>query len=537
MLPAMTVSGRSLGFARRATSQRCASASEPETRAARRAVSRNAALLWALTTCLTLSLTGCEQGGEANQAEALQLEALSVERNASPTAEPRRRPPDILLITLDTLRADHLGCYGYERRTSPRIDELAAVATLYSRAYAAAPWTLPSHASLFTGKYPAEHGARTFKAEEGEAREGALDDSHLTLAEALKAEGYRTAAFVGNAVYLEPRFQLDQGFDSYYNERTYARTLTRLLVEWLEEYRGEDAEDPFFLFANYVDTHNPYNAGKRHDDPGFVEEGKSRESHRLYQELRPWILQRKKPFPDEKLKLLIDQYDTAIYNLDAELGFLVETLKRLSLYDNTLIVLTSDHGEFFGEHELIDHGKDVYQEVLWVPLIIKYPGQQEGRIDDRLLSGVHVPRLVVSQLTGPMAERNLRLFPRAPGRDPVIGQNYFTMPYDFNLNPWERDRFDRVRTALYEWPYKYIRDSSGAEELYHLEKDPGETVDLRDRESEVARRLAERLEAHEAGVHDAGSLRPARAPSGEQIEHLRALGYLPMDSEDAGALD
>jgi arylsulfatase A-like enzyme len=502
-------------------------------RATCHAASRGAAVLGALTACLVFSSASCERGGRGVDSQL--VEASSIEPTASPAAESGRRPPNVLLLTLDTLRADHLGCYGYERKTSPRIDALAEVGTLYSRAYAAAAWTLPSHASLFTGKYPAEHGARTFQLEEGDVREGALDESHLTLAEALKAEGYRTAAFVGNAVYLGTRFQLDQGFDSYYNERTYARTLTRLLVEWLREYEAEGPEDPFFLFANYVDTHNPYNAGKRHDDPGFVEDGKQRESHPLYEELRPWILQRKEPFPDEKLQLLIDQYDTAIYNLDAELGFLFRTLEHLGLYNNTLIVLTSDHGEFFGEHELIDHGKDVYQEVLWVPLIVKYPGQQEGHLDDTPVSGVHVPQLVVSQLPGPMAERSLRHFLRGPGRGAVVGENYFTMPYDFNANPWERERFDRVRTAFYEWPYKYIRDSTGAHELYDLEEDPGETVDLCDRESEVARRLAGQLEAHEAAGRRVGSFRPASAPNAEQVENLRSLGYLPTKSRGAGA--
>jgi arylsulfatase A-like enzyme len=486
----------------------------PVKRAIDYAVSHGGAVVGVLTACLLLSSASCEQGGEATGVDSPRL-------------------PNVLLLTLDTLRADHLGCYGYQRKNSPQIDAFAEVATLFPRAYAAASWTLPSHASLFTGKYPAEHGARTFKREDGRAWEGALDESQLTLAEALKAEGYRTAAFVGNTVYLKPRFRLDQGFDSYFNERTYARTLTRLVVEWLQEHQAAGTEDPFFLFANYVDTHNPYNVGKRRDDPGFLEEGKQRNSYPLYEELRPWILQRKEPFPGEKLQLLIDQYDTSIYNLDAELGFLFQSLEQLGLYDDTLIVLTSDHGEFFGEHELIDHGKDLYQEVLRVPLIVKYPGQREGRVDDTLVSGVHVPQLVVSQLPRRVAERNLRHFPRAPGRGAVLGENYFTMPYDFNRNPWERERFDRVRTAFYEWPYKYIRDSTGAHELYDLEQDPGETVNLYDREPKVAQRLAARLEAHEAASRRLESALPASAPTVEEIENLRALGYLPAEPDGA----
>jgi arylsulfatase A-like enzyme len=410
------------------------------------------------------------------------------------------------------------------------LDEFAEVATFYPRAFATSPWTLPSHASLFTGVYPFEHGAHAFKIEEDQAREGALEGSHLTLAEVFKAEGYRTAAFVGNAVYLNQRFQLDQGFESYFNERTYARALNRLVLDWLRQHGSQ----PFFLFINYVDTHNPYNAGKRSDDPGFLEPDEDRQSYYLLEELRPHILKRERPFPHDKVRLLIDQYDTAIFNLDAEIGNLLVQLRKMALYEDTMIVLTSDHGEFLGEHELIDHGKDLYQPVLWVPLIIKNPGQREGKVDTSVVSGAHLPHLILLQLPRDVAERNLPSFPNAPGRQPALGENYFTMPYDFNRNPWERERFDRVRAALVEWPYKFIHDSRGRHELYELENDPGESKNLFRLRPEVVRRLSRQLE--QSGVHSGAVGEPSdvRPPNREEIENLKALGYLGEDSNPAG---
>jgi arylsulfatase A-like enzyme len=142
-------------------------------------------------------------------------------------------PPNVLLITLDTLRADHLGCYGYDRPTSPNIDAFAKVATFYPRGYASAPWTLPTHGSLMTGLYPFEHGAHTFKINEKRAEVGVLADRHVTLAETLRAEGFQTAAFVGNDVYLKQRFKIHQGFETYFSERTYADQLNAMAFEWL----------------------------------------------------------------------------------------------------------------------------------------------------------------------------------------------------------------------------------------------------------------------------------------------------------------
>lgn len=191
---------------------------------------------------------------------------------------------------------------------------------------------------------------------------------------------------------------------------------------------------------------------------------------RGFAELRPRILKREKPLPLERIELLKKQYDTAIFNVDTELRGLFKMLANLGIYDDTMIVLTSDHGEFFGEHDLIDPGKDVYDPVLRVPIIIKNPGQLVGRIDETVIAGTDIPHLILSQLPQAMAQRNLAGFSRGPDRQTVLGESHFTMAYDVNRNPWARERFDRVRTAVIEWPYKIIHDSTGRHELYELEQ-------------------------------------------------------------------
>jgi len=436
-------------------------------------------------------------------------------------------PPNVLLITLDTLRADHLGCYGYDRPTSPNIDAFAKVATFYPRGYASSPWTLPTHASLMTGLYPFEHGAHTFKINEKRAEVGVLGEHHVTLAEVLRDEGFQTAALVGNDVYLKQRFKIHQGFETYFSERTYADRLNKMAFEWLEE-RGQE---PFFLFLNYVDTHNPYNARKRPDDPGFLKPGDDRQSFYIYQDLRPQVLKREEPYPAETVQHVTNQYDTAIHVVDEELENLFEKLKQLGLYDNTLIILTSDHGEYFGEHELIDHGKDVYQPAVWVPLIIKKPGQHEGEVDETIVTSAEIPNLIFQNFPADMAKRGFAQFPLAPGAEIALSENYFTMADDFNYQPHEQARFNRVRTVVFDWPYKYIHDSSGNHELYDLAKDPEELQNLYATKTRVGKKMARQMRSFMDERNTVKEAESVRIPNEQEIESLRALGYL-SDEDD-----
>lgn len=441
-------------------------------------------------------------------------------RTAPPGAP--ARPPNVLLVTLDTVRADHLSAYGYPVATSPRLEALARHATLYRRALATSPWTIPTHGSLFTGKFPFEHGAITFKVDQPEARNAwPLPAEHLTLAEALREAGYQTAAFVANGGYLAPHWGFDQGFDSYLARQVWAAELNKPIKRWLKR----QARAPFFLFVNYIDAHRPYNSVAR---PGLLPRPVTPpDDGRLLMRLADEVLPARKPVPAELRQKVIDQYDTALANLDEELGRLIDRLVELGLYDDTLIVVTSDHGEYFGEHHLVEHSKDVYEAALRVPLLVKLPGQREGRVDETPISSVDLPRLVLEALPVEAARARLERFPYQPGNHPLLAENEFTRAKDLVGRPWSW-RFDRIRTAFYEGPFKLLRSSDGRHELYELERDPHESSDLAGQDkARLARLLAslERFEGSRARYRHAGP--PALAePDAQERELLRSLGYL-----------
>ena len=431
--------------------------------------------------------------------------------------------PNILLIVPDTLRADHLGCYGYGRNTSPRIDRLSATAVRYSRAIASSPWTVPSHASMFTGLFSFEHGARTRKdpalAPADLIEKLALE--HTTLAEVLRQVGYVTGAIVANAAYLHPGFQLNQGFGDYSVNHVRSPLINEMVFSWLEA----NGDKPFFLFVNYMDTHRVYNTSPR---PGLLPTPAVQDNGELLDELVRRVLPGQGQIPQDLVQKVIDQYDTAIANVDASIGALLDGLAAMGLDDNTLIVLTSDHGEYFGEHHLVEHSKDVYQPVLFVPLIIKTPGTPIARVDDTLISSVDLPHMILSLLPPSVASKCMSEFPHVPGHHPVLSENYYSRAKDL-YNPTWGHRFDRVRTVIYGWPYKYIRSSDDRHELYDLIRDPSETNDLISVRPDVAQRMARQLADFQARRRAARSVTPKTGPveyDESMLEKLRDLGYV-----------
>jgi arylsulfatase A-like enzyme len=429
--------------------------------------------------------------------------------------------PSVILITLDSLTASHLGCYGYARETSPHIDAFASQATLYRRAYSTSPWTLPTHASIMTGKFPFEHGAHNFKLKGNAPREYPLDESFLTLAEALKREGFATAALTANTGYLAPRWKLNQGFDVYANRRVNGEGLNKAAFKWLDAHRDES----FFLFLNYMDTHSPYNVIKPSQRPDFLANVSSRHADPLFKDLMERMIDGEARLPEADVELLGDLYDIAIANIDEYMQALFERLRELGLYEEVMIVLTSDHGEYFGEHGLVEHGKDVYQGGLWIPLIVKYPNQRKGEIVEGEVSSADIPRLIFSRFPREIAKRYLPQFSDEASERIVISENYYVYPAFWKLG--RLNRFNRERAVVYDWPYKLIRSSDGKHELYDLESDPDETENLFARQSDLAEEMRDRFERFKSGRVE--MLEPgdeAIAPTPEQIEELKALGYL-----------
>lgn len=437
-------------------------------------------------------------------------------------------PPNVILIVLDTVRADHLSCYGYARATTPAIDAFAAGADRYELARSSAPWTLPAHAALFTGRFTFQHRADAFERFDPQTNSTVVEDAgplmpdEVTLAEALLAERYRTGAIVGNRAYVSPATGLDQGFEQFDNDRKDASAMTAKAVAWLDGLKGAQ---PFLLFMNYMDAHRPYNsaplAGPRAAElPPPPPEGESGATYldALYTEL----FDQGRPASPETVRKAIDAYDLAIANLDLGLARLFDELKRRGLYDDALIVVCSDHGEYFGEHQLVEHSKDVYEPALRIPLIVKRPGQGAGRVLSAPTSIADVPRLILASLPAALEAKYAAQFP-GTARLPMFAELSFSRRKD--LEHWPK-RFDRTRSAMYVEHYKVIRSSDGQNELYDLAADPSEQRDLYASRPTEARALLQQLQRTQErfGGHRSGT--PLPEPTPEELEILRQLGYV-----------
>ncbi len=426
-------------------------------------------------------------------------------------AEPAQ-PPDVILITLDTTRADHLGVYGYERPTSPRIDAFAKEAVVYERAWVTSPWTLPSHASMLTGKHPTSHGAH-YDAEAGNAtitevlgfvprgnyRANRLGQDQVTLAELLYARGYATGGFAGGH-WLAPEFGLMQGYEK---QVTGAATLAgrpgdELNAEVFAWLKAVPPQRPVHILINYFDAHDPY-----HAVPG-----------------QPPMPPLSEPYADPEARRKVDLYDGEIRLMDGFVGELLDLLKRLGRYEDALIIITSDHGELFGEHGEWKHGPFLYEELMRAVMIIRMPGGEGGgrrvwgqaSLVDLLplvadVVGFELPEGVEGTMPG---ERKLAV---AEARPPGV------------LLRQRGESMDRTLTAGVDWPYKLIESSRGDRDLYNLERDPEEGAPVAG-DDDVATHLSTSLDAYRARARPPEQVERARSSSPETEEHLRALGYI-----------
>jgi arylsulfatase A-like enzyme/Tfp pilus assembly protein PilF len=402
--------------------------------------------------------------------------------------------PPIILISIDTCRADHVGCYGTGPSATPNLDRLAAHALRFTHVLSPVPMTLPSHCSMFTGMTPLGHGVHdnlTYR----------LDDGCLTLPEILRKHGYRTAGITG-AFVLDARFGIGQGFEHYddridtgtggstrLNERK-AQEVTRLALQWIEQApRGR-----FFLFLHYYDPHAPY-----------------------------------EPPQSFAASFASDPYRGEIAYVDDCLGQLFAKLDALDLYKRSLILVTSDHGEGLGEHGESGHGYYIYQSTLHVPLIIKLPGRTEARVVDEPAGLIDLAPTILGQV-------GLALPAAMTGRDLLDGgtrareakQPSAPRPdaqralYCESLTPTKHGCAPLLGVVRGE--LKYIQTTRP--ELYDLARDPRESRDLITERARQANELRAGLETWLAQA--AGPELPGRraAPDEEMRARLQSLGYI-----------
>jgi len=436
--------------------------------------------------------------------------------------------PNVLLITVDTLRADHVGAWGYERPTTPTIDALAARGLRFARATAPAPWTLPSVASLNTGLSPLTHSLQS--------PNDTLPIEAVTLAEILQSRGYTTAGVVSNTL-LKPRMGHAQGFDSFYldEQSDHASISTPEVTAHAKELLAGFASsgEPFFLSLLYFDPHYDW----RSHGLGFAAPSAGRiEDNMTIEELRD--LAASGGLSAEECELLVARYDEEIRFTDAGIAELLNELARLGLAEDTLVVFVADHGEEFLEHGWLGHTRFLFDGMLHVPLIVldPRPDALHGAIVEARVSTISVTPTILDLLDinpAPWAFDAPSLAPAVRGAE-LVEQPIFSM-----VNFEAQQRRHLAKSAHLEsmilGDTKYIRPSrqkrgarrGGSLQRYDLRADPNELAPTVLRRDTPEAQAAERL-LDEAIAHFRVRALPHRtaAYSEAELDQLQRLGYL-----------
>jgi arylsulfatase A-like enzyme len=443
--------------------------------------------------------------------------------------------PNVLLVTMDTVRADHLPMYGYCRATAPNLASLSQTSTLFQRAIATSNESLATHASIMTGLYASKHGAHPFEVS-GMNGGAPLDGTFDTLAERLAEGGYRTFAVVANHAYLAEDFGLAQGFDSYdcrppstifrpnqpYLPRgMFERVITLVLDLRVTMFRGAGQIDdlalrvlnqqrprgrPLFLFVNYMDAHAPYEP-----PPPFDARFRGDDSTTPAGVVPPELRQK------------ADRYDGGIAYVDQQIGRLISTLRRRGIYDDTLIIIMADHGESFGEKGFWGHGISVYEPQVHIPLIVKFPHQRTPSRVASVVSEADVFPTVIAAARLPPKQRLDGTSLNAILERAVVSEA-FKCAWDIHwivrspVPPAELES----QKAFSSGPFKLI-EGRRMSMLFDVLSDPAETRDQAETNRTTYGRLREELaDWRRANASHAGS-----APlSDETVRRLRSLGYL-----------
>ena len=442
--------------------------------------------------------------------------------------------PNVVLISVDMLRPDHLGCYGYARDTSPRIDRLASEGTLFENAISSAPWTLPAHAALMTGLTDSVHGCTDTNR--------ILAARQTTLAERLKAKGYATVGFFSGP-YLHPVFGLSQGFDEYVDCTSYSQLSKKTVsatgtVEgraiWevshsdvtnervykaVQEWTTKNKRRPFFMFIHMWDVHYDFTPPEPYDrafDPDY--QGPFDGKNFVFDQ---WINAR---MEQNDLEHLIALYDGEIAWTDAQIGRILDGLDALGLRDSTIVALVADHGTEFFEHGEKSHRKTLFDESIRIPLIIRYPGEvPHGKRIETQVSIIDVFPTIIELIGLPTS-------PDVMGQSLVPLFSNRSLARD-NLAVSELDSLGRKMRSFRRRGCKLIRDEvTGRLWVYNLLEDPDELHPLKSLDTPLAQgivrdaRLAERrLNAYRNALSSetSGSSIPPQV-----LEKLESLGYV-----------
>ena len=445
---------------------------------------------------------------------------------------PQAPRPNILILLMDTLRADRLGCYGYGKSTSPVVDQLAQRGTLFTRCYAPSDYTQASTASLFTGQYPLAHGYVN--------SDYVLEEANLTMAEIFRDAGYTTAAFIANGL-AGRKYRMDQGFHEHFEKnRASAFELSEAATEFIGRHSRE-GDRPFLAYLHFLDVHDPHRIpaaefSRMADPSAFVFDMQDT----LLLEtmvMRAWwsTVQKWRGEGEDAGEIAryfedySDLYDSSIAYWDEAVGAILEALRRNGLDRNTVVLVTSDHGEQLLEHGFFGHANSGYDVGLHVPLVLFDPAEDGiGRRVSRSVSLIDVLPTLLERAGMPVPEqvqgRSLWPFSRAEG-SPVTDARPIYSEGTFYSNRPVGTLIQTIREGRWKLILDRLRDSK---ELYDLSRDPGETRNLLETEADAASRLYAEMQRHynrNLTIFNARQ-RSQADRTAEKLRELRSLGYV-----------
>ncbi|MDY6853867.1 MAG: sulfatase-like hydrolase/transferase [Thermodesulfobacteriota bacterium] len=443
-----------------------------------------------------------------------------------------KEEPNVIFVVIDALRADHVSSYGYKRPTTPNIDRLSRDGILFKKAFSQGNRTTISMPSMFTGLYPSDPGHYVFR--NLEHRYAPLNNRFTTLTEILKNANYVTQA-VSCQPWISPDSGFGQGFDRFeiisgaLDNLCDKKTMQRAL-EWLDK----NSNKKFFLFLNLMGPHTPYNPPKPYDK---IYTSKNNDNSKWISDLNNSLLQdrhdeyyrilmnrTKENTTKEELNQLMALYDGKITFTDVQIGYLVDKLRLLKIYDNTLIILTADHGEAFLEHNKLLHGNYIYNEEIHVPLIMTYPNKiPKGKTVNSVVELVDI----LPTITNMIGIHIDRIKMRGISLYPLEGNSNYSNPYAYSEGSFSIKE-GRGFTKYMNDKWSLICDNSDWRcELYDLENDPKEEKDLAKSEPEIALGLKDELfELINVQMYPSlQKVKTIRIPE-KTKERLRSLGYL-----------
>jgi arylsulfatase A-like enzyme len=439
------------------------------------------------------------------------------------------KPPHILLIVMDTVRQDHLSCYGYKKQTSPELEKLIKISRIYYNAYSPGGWTTSAHASLFTGLYAVAHKATQ--------ENWVLSDQLHTIAEILSIRGYETVGIVENPVLAKPN-NFHQGFKKYHQTWTIEiqnkeeNTACSLFRQYL---KSRNKSKPFFTFINFVEPHSPYNSSRQFYHK-FLSDRSIKIEHNNWVDYFAGTVE----YGNNIVQHLLELYDAEILYTDFLVGKIIKELKKNNLWKDTVLIVTSDHGENIGDHNMMDHVFSLHESIIKIPLIIHYPKLFSPGTNDYLptqLVDIFPTLLSIAGINqNYFSSQGYNLLEDNRSGRAILSEYYYPKQVISCFREKDRknpklDRYKRKIRALISNQIKLIWGSDNVHELYDLRNDPDEKENLinKDAYAEKKQKMIVELKAMLDIFQSSLDSTPEQAKKKmdkKTLEALKSLGYI-----------